>query len=99
MLYNAASHDNHCQTGLYRRVQIFVFKRNWNIMGGSEVPLLKCQETLVLIRPTISVFWELSVAWRLWLLKFQISHAVSHSFLISADIHLTPEILVPKDLR
>ena len=68
-------------------------------MGGPEVSLMKCQETLVLMRPRISVFWEPSVAWRVWLLKFQLSHVVSHSFLISADIHLTPEILVPKDLR
>ena len=38
------------------------------------------------------------MAWRVWLLEFQMSHAVSHIFMISEDIHLTPVILAPNDL-
>ena len=63
-----------------------------------EIPLLKCWETLVLMRPRIYFFGP-SLSWRLWFLKFQMYHAVYHIFLISADIHMTPEVLAPMDLR
>ena len=78
---------------------MFVLNRKWNIMGSPEISLLKCWETLVLMRPRISGYLGPSVAWRVWFLKLQISHAVYHRFLVSANIHLTPEILAPKDLR
>ena len=68
-------------------------------MRRPEIPLLKCRATLMLMRPRISVFWGPSVAWRVWFLKLQICNSVSRSFMISADIHLTPVILFPKDIR
>ena len=49
-------------------------------------------ETLVLIRASISIFLGLSVVCRVWFLKFRISQAVLHRFLISEDIHLILEI-------
>ena len=78
---------------------MFVLNRKWHLMENSEIPLLKCRETLVLMRPRIYVFLRPLVAWWVWFLKFQMSYVVSHSFLIKADIHLTPDILAPKDLR
>ena len=78
---------------------MFVLNRKWNIMGSPEIPLLKCWETLVLMRPRISGYLGPSVAWRVWFLKFQMYHAVSHSFLISVYIHITLEILAPKYSR
>ena len=78
---------------------MFVLNRKWNIMGSPEIPLLRCRATFVLMRPMISILWGPSVAWRVWFLDFHICHAVSHRFLISTDIHLTPVILGPKDIR
>ena len=78
---------------------MFVLNSKWRLMGSPDIPLFRCRVALVLMRPRISIFWGLSVALRVWFLNFQISHAVSHIFLISADIHLTPMILDPKDLR
>ena len=78
---------------------MFVLNGKWYLVGSPKIVFLKCRETLLLMRPRISVFGGPLMEWRVWFLKFQISHAVSHSFLISADIHLNPVILAPKDLR
>ena len=59
---------------------MLVLNRNWHLMGSLNIPLLKCWETLVLMRPRISVFLGTLVTWRVWFLKFQMSHAVSHRF-------------------
>ena len=68
-------------------------------MGSPDVPLLRCRETLVLMRDRIYVFGGTSMSWWVYFLKFQISHAVFHSFLINSDVHMTPENLVPRDFR
>ena len=69
----------------------YFFKRKWHLMGSPEIPLLVFRENLVLTRARIYVFWGLLVAWRVCFLKFQMYRAVFHSFLNSADIHLTPK--------
>ena len=99
MLETAASHGSYWQMGRERRECIFVKKRNWNLRGSPDIPLLKCGETLLLIRAIIYVFWGPYVAWRMWFLKFQMSYAVFQSFVISADIHLNPYIFDLSDLR
>ena len=73
--------------------------RKWHLTGSPGIPLLKCRDTFVLIRARISVFLGKSVAWRTLFLKFQMSHAVFHSFLISEYIHMIPDIFAPSDLR
>ena len=73
--------------------------RKWHLTGSPGIPLLKCRDTFVLIRARISVFLGKSVAWRTLFLKFQMSHAVFQSFVISADIHITPEMFSPSDIR
>ena len=98
-LETAASHKSFWRAVRERRVWMFVLNSKYHLMGGPEIPLLRCRATLVLMRPRISVFGWLSGEWRVWFLKFQISHAVFHSFMISADIHLTPVILAPKYIR
>ena len=98
-LETADSHKSCWQTGQERRVWMFALNSKWHLMGGPEIPLLRCWATRVLMRPRISVFGGPLVVWRVWFLKFQISHAVFHSFIISADIHLTPVILAPKYIR
>ena len=78
---------------------IFVLNRKWYLGGSHDIPLLKCKETLLLIRARIFVFLGTYVAWIMCLLKFQMSHAVFHSFLISEYIHMIPDIFAPSDLR
>ena len=73
--------------------------RKWYLNGSPGVPLLKCRETIVMIRARIYVFLGPSVVWRMLLLKFQMYNAVFHSFVISADIHLAPEMFSLSDLR
>ena len=63
------------------------------------VPLLKCREILVLMGAIISIFLGKLVACRVFLLKFHISQAVFHRFLISEDTHITPDIFAPSDCR
>ena len=99
MLETAASHGSYWKTGRERRECIFVKKRNWNLRGSPDIPLLKCRDTLLLIRARISVFLGPSMVLRMWFLKFHIYHDVFQSFVISADIHPNPEIFAPSDLR
>ena len=80
-------------------VCIYILNMKWHLRGSPDIPLLKCGETLLLIRAIIYVFWGPSVEWRMWFLKFQMSYAVFQSFVISSDIHLNPEIFSLSDLR
>ena len=98
-LETSGSHDICWWTVQERRVCIFVLNRKWRLKGSPWIPLLKCRENLLLIRAIISVFLGPSGVRRMWFLKFQMSHSVLQSFVISADIHMTPEIFAPSDLR
>ena len=48
---------------------------------------------------TLYVFMGPLVAFIVWFLKFHIYQAMLHSYMISENIHLTPEMLAPSDRR
>ena len=77
------------------KVCMEVWNRNWHWVGRPILPFSRWWVTLLLVSYIISSFLGPSVAWRVWFRKLHKSQEISHSFLMSEEIHIFTKVYTP----